>query len=487
MEYGAALLGVEGLARGGVDRYSEVEMEFVARRHDWLLVGPVVKPWGENGNTRNVVSGDYFLNDLPHVYMHRAEIKENPKTHLKEAIWNNSFTELDSVVTHQKAFAIRLPDQYGRNLNYKGIKLQKLPADVYNELFPGDALYDGNAPHTYRFTGRFYNEKDFTEYTGLDDFKEGEPILLNNTYPANLIAGKLAENVGTVQIYDYSKKSFREAEADELIMSQHGFAVTPKGKISSFKISSEYLSNSETGHKSASIELPALSLQLSNKIASTASVVTIRYDELKVDEIDYAVDAPKIFNTMEASVPELYVMRYDKKWTGVNIPTLSEPIPLGISVGKADQTFKFSLQNSSTDFDVILEDRQRGKQYNLSEGEVCMVENLPIGLCEGRFYLNLSEKAIEENTEGDDVTTEVEESDLGNAEIDIYSNGNMVIVSSTSDVELQTILITDISGRHQVYNVSGQYVTIDLPVSTGVYTISVIGDKATRIEKLKLN
>ena len=233
--------------------------------------------------------------------------------------------------------------------------------------------------------------------------------------------------------------------------------------------------------------MPALSLQLSNKIASTASVVTIRYDELKVDEIDYAVDAPKIFNTMEASVPELYVMRYDKKWTGVNIPTLSEPIPLGISVGKADQTFRFSLQNSSTDFDVILEDRQRGKQYNLSEGEVCMVENLPIGLSEGRFYLNLSENAIEENEEGDDVTTEVEESDLGNAEIDIYSNGNMVIVSSTSDVELQTILITDISGRHQVYNVSGQYVTIDLPVSTGVYTISVIGDKATRIEKLRLN
>ncbi len=480
MEYGAALLGVEGLASGGVDRYSEVEMEFTARRHDWLLVGPVVKPWGENG-TRNVRSGDYFLNDLPHVYMHRAEIKEN------QAIWNNSFTELDSVVTHQKVFAIRLPDQYGRNLNYMGIKLQKLPADVYNELFPGDALYDGNAPHTYRFTGRFYNEKDFTEYTGLDDFEKGEPILLNNTYPANLIAGKLAENVGTVQIYDYSKKSFREAEADELIMSQHGFVVTPKDKISSFKISSEYLSNSETGHKSASIELPELSLQLSNKIASTASVVTIRYDELKVDEIDYAVDAPKIFNTMEASVPELYVMRYGKKWTGVNIPTLSEPIPLGISVGKADQTFRFSLQNSSTDFDVILEDRQRGKQYNLSEGEVCMVENLPIGLCEGRFYLNLSEKATEENAEGDDVTTEVEESDLGNAEIDIYSNGNMVIVSSTSDVELQTILITDISGRHQVYNVSGQYVTIDLPVSTGVYTISVIGDKATRIEKLKLN
>ena len=48
-------------------------------------------------------------------------------------------------------------------------------------------------------------------------------------------------------------------------------------------------------------------------------------------------------------------------------------------------------------------------------------------------------------------------------------------------------MISDISGRHQVYNVSGRYVTIDLPVSTGVYTIYAIGDKAYIIEKIKLN
>ena len=77
--------------------------------------------------------------------------------------------------------------------------------------------------------------------------------------------------------------------------------------------------------------------------------------------------------------------------------------------------------------------------------------------------------------------------ELDNSGIDIYTDGNRVTVSSTSDVELQTVMVTDISGRHQVYNVSGQYIIIDLPVSTGVYTISVIGDKASRIEKLKLN
>ena len=88
---------------------------------------------------------------------------------------------------------------------------------------------------------------------------------------------------------------------------------------------------------------------------------------------------------------------------------------------------------------------------------------------------------------GEDVTTDVQESDIENSGIDIYTEGNKIVVSSTSDVELQTIMISDISGRHQVYNVSGRYVTIDLPVSTGVYTIYAIGDKDSRTEKLKLN
>jgi hypothetical protein len=43
------------------------------------------------------------------------------------------------------------------------------------------------------------------------------------------------------------------------------------------------------------------------------------------------------------------------------------------------------------------------------------------------------------------------------------------------------------SGKHQVYKVSGQYVVLSLPVSTGVYTVNVVGDTASVIEKVKLN
>jgi hypothetical protein len=60
-------------------------------------------------------------------------------------------------------------------------------------------------------------------------------------------------------------------------------------------------------------------------------------------------------------------------------------------------------------------------------------------------------------------------------------------VSANSEVELQTIIVSDMSGKHQVYNVSGQYVVLNLPVSTGVYTVNVIGDTTSTIEKVRLD
>ena len=491
MEYGAALVGVEELNKEGLERYTEVEQEFVARRHDWLLVGPVVKPWGDDGEARDVVSGDYFLNDHPHVYMHRAEIKENPKTHEMEAMWNESFPELDTLVTHEKAFAIRIPNQYGRNLDWEGMKFEKLPAEVYNELFPTaeGVPYDGNAPHTYTFTGRFYNEASLPIYTLGAEFAKDELVILNNSYPANIDAQKLSEGLGVkVQYYHYEDKKFVPVYDDEKvsIMSQHSFIIpkTLEGK-QTINIERSWFQTTETGHRSASVDTESFRIELRNKAASSASEIYICYDPLKEDIINYSLDATKIFNTMEPSLPDLYAIRYNKRLSGLVIPTISEPIPLGINVSAEDQSFTFSLKRTSLQSDIILEDRYTGKQCNLSEGLKYTVDDLPIGLCEGRFYLMLQEQ--EEERPGDDVSTEVEDGQSSAAGIDIFTQGNSVVVSASSDVELMQVIVSDVSGRHQLYNVSGQYVQLNLPVATGVYTISVIGDKANRVEKIRLN
>ena len=491
MEYGSALVGVEEL---GDKRYSEVESEFVARRNDWLLVGGVVNPFDtdEEGNLvidvegnkvyRPMVSGDYFLNYLPHVYMHSANINKSVLHADEDSVgWDESFAALNVEVDPRRVFAIRLPNQYGNTYN------EKLPAVVYNRK--NQTNYDPKEPYTYKFNGRFYNESKVLYYDGLTPEK---PVLLTNTYPANINAYKLQEDKGTIQIYDYDKCSFVAVAADNQdaeILSQHGFLFTPKSGLTALNVAKDYFKNTETGHRSVAEEVLSFRIQLSNNKESVASEVYIRYDELKDDAVDYASDAPKAFNGMIKVLPELYVMRYDKKWSGISIPDISKPIPLGVKMQASNQVLTFSISNVNMPYDIILEDRFADKTYNLSAGEQCVVDDLVAGNnCEGRFYIMLQENATdEEENLGDDVTTDVEDAVESSPMIDIFTNGNQLVVSANNEVELQTIIISDMSGKHQVYNVSGQYVALTVPASTGVYTVNVIGDTTSVIEKVKLN
>ena len=471
IEYGGALLGVEKL---NAENYNEAIVQFKARRSEWLLVGPVVKPWDvdDDGNiiTREMVSGDFFVaNQLPHVYMHEAYLDDENNTD-----WNESFAPLDVPLYENTVFAIRIPNQYGP---------KKHTASRYNR--DNGTTFDPAEPITFNYVGRFINETALPKYKNM---QASSPKLLTNTYPANIDAKKLAQGAGgSVQVYDYDKKSFRATKEGDVIIAQHGFVFTPSTD-GDLQIKSDYIVTSSTMHRSAEQKIAYCDIRLSNKSASTASEIVISYDELKDDVANYAVDAPKIFNGKEKSLPDLYAIRYDKNWAGVVIPTVAEPIPLGVKVNANNQIFTFSLESTSADFDVLLEDRQKGEVYNLSAGETCEVSGLVVGVCEGRFYLMLSEKPDEETPEeGDDVTTEAEETDPIASGIDIFTQGSSVVVSCNSEMQLMQVVVSDVAGRHQMYNVSGQYVKLDLLVNTGVYTISVIGDKQTRVEKIKLN
>ncbi len=477
MEYGATIVGVEYLKN---QNYAEVKTEFTARRHDWLLVGGVVNPFkldaegnrekDNEGNfvTRPMVSGDYYLGHLPHVYMHSANINEN------SVGWNESFAPLDVEVHPKEVFAVRLPNQYGP---------KKWPAEVYNRKNAPEIPYDGNAPHTYQYTGRFYNQGKNLVYENLEPEK---PVLLTNTYPANINAYEFQKEKGTIQIYDYDNKEFRVVgndEKDAEILSQHGFLFTVGGDRTRLEVQQNFLNFTGTGHRSAADEIYSFRIKTTNYKESVSSEVYISFDELKEDVANYFTDAPKVFNGKQTALAELYVMRYDKKWAGISIPEMTKPIPLGVKVASNDQKFIFSLAKSNLPYEIFLEDRQEGKTYNLSAGERCVVEDLVKGNCEGRFYINLQE--ILEEDEEDDVPTEVEDASASDAGIDIFTQGNTVVVSS--EVELKTVIVSDISGKTQEYKVSGQYVRLDLPVAIGVYTINVIGENATRVEKIKLN
>lgn len=474
IEHGAALVGVETLNKG-TSRYREVEMEFTPKRYneitngyDWSLVGPVVKPWDDEnpGQTRDVISRDYYLNDLPHVYMHEAKVNDD-----YEISWDESFPNLDVELPNNKAFAIRLPNQYGRNDKGKG-----LPAAVYNRR--NETSYNPTDLITFHFKGRFYNEAELPKYTGLET---GKPVLLNNTYPANINAYELQKGNGTIVYYDYDNKSFVPVgdNKDAVIMSQHGFIFTASND-GDLIVSQSCMQNTATEERSAEEEIQGLRLQIANEDKALASEIFVRYDYLKEDNVDYNFDSPKVFNKMEPELPDIYAIRYNSKWAGLTVPTVEETLPLGIKVRTANQKYKFNLLNSNLDCDIILEDRQEAKEYNLSAGEVCEVSDLVVGDCRCRFYLKTSESAEED----EDVTTDVFESEVSTS-IDIYANGNSVTVSSNDNI--RSIIVSDLSGRQMNYNVNGQYIVLDLPVASSIYTINVIGDNTSRIAKVKLN
>ena len=478
LEYGAGIIGVENLKNGEL-HYTKASNKFVSPRSEWILVGPTIKPFDDETPTaddvRNVVSGDYFIkNHEPHVYMHQAKFLQDGNVG-----WDLTFADLKAPLTHDQVFAMQIPDEYG---DYK------LPAELhYAYISPNPSMMkDASVSKEFSFEGRFYNEDALPTYTGLT---KGNSVLISNTYPANIDAYMLDNSgLGRVQIYDYEAKSFGplKAKASTPILAQHGFVFTPATN-DDLVIPQEYFLHTIT-RRTAEVTQQYCRINVKNMKSNASSDIEVELDELKEDVANYATDAPKVFNSMEKSLPDMYVMRYDKKWAGVTIPSMTESIPLGVRISEAGTTIRFSYVDSEGLGDVILEDRLTGETYNLTIGQLCEFSDLPIGDCEGRFFLNLSEKIEEDedNTEeGGDVSTEVEE-EFTDSGISIIGNSNGVVVSCSTDMELQYIYINDMSGKTAMYKVSGNYIEISLPVAQGVYTVNVIADKANKTGKVIL-
>ena len=481
LEYGAGIMGVENLVNGEV-HYDSASTKFVSPRSQWILVGPSIKPFdrktSEKYDVRDLESGDYYIeNHEPHVYMHQAHLNEG-----NQVQWGSTFGDLNKTLAHNTVFAMQIPDQYG---DYK------FSSEFYYEwINPNkDMLKDGIAPKEFTFNGRFYNESDLPKYENLE---KGKSYLLTNTYPSNIDADLLnSSGKGTVRVYSYTDKEFKALGTSRIstpILSQHGFVFT-SNIDGTLEIPKEYFLNTITRHRSIEVIEPSCRIKVKNLDDKTASSVVITIDELKEDEANYGTDAPKIFNSMDETLPDMYVMRYDKEWSGIRIPTMAEPIPLGIRVSKSGAKLEFVLDASENMGDVILEDRGTGIKYNLSNGEVCTVSDLVVGDSQGRFFLYLSEedeKPEIEDPNDDNVATDIEEENADKSEISIIGTLNGVVVSCSSDIELQTIYINDMSGKTAMFNVSGQFAEIELPVAQGVYTVNVIADKATRTGKVIL-
>lgn len=363
-----------------------------------------------------------------------------------------------------------MPDQYGDI---------KLPALFYN--MDHNTNYDPEQPIPFRFVGRFYNESKLPTYEGLTPHV---PVMLVNTYPANMNVLLLEqEGYGTVQYYDYGMQSFVKVDEtnNAVVPAQHGFVFTPNDGVTSLTVPKACMLTTSTETRS-SVALPSLRLKITNDAQKVGSEVCLTIDAAKTDTVDFAVDAPKIYNGMNFAVPDLYIMRYGSAWSAVHVPEMQTPIPLGIRVNTLEQNFTISLVGTYEDDDVILEDRQTGMLYHLSAGDSCQISHLPVGDCVGRFYLYIEH---EEDVDQDDIVSDVPGIQQESA-ISIYSKNKQLVVSSNASVQIQTVLVTDMVGRSWTYTVNGRYSELSLPLAEGVYSVRVIGDNEVKTQKIRI-
>ena len=466
IEAGGAIVGVENLNSGTL-RYTGAKNSLTARRNEWVLVGGVIKPFasGHSGDAREVQSGDFYIADQkPHVYMQHFTVESNT---FKPGI---PFTSLTEEVATNSAFGIMIPDQYGP---------LKVPASRYYTRYENNPamVNDGTAPKTFNFEGRFANEGAMPQYSATTSW-----TFVNNSYPANLNVAKLRyDNSGLqAKVYDYNDKSWTDVESSNTesgavyVKPNNGFAIKASSAKTVTTTQDEYGSGSTTYYKRA-FDDTYLRLRVQNTSDATASTLTIRYNGEMID---------KAFSYNE-STPEIYVADGDAIYSSYGIDDAAKVIPLSLrnKQAKGNLSVMFSLNAVEGFESVVLEDRLNNKTYDLTEGEQPFFSGIAPGDCIGRFYLNIG-YANEDATAVDE--NEAENSDAASRGIEIFSmNENQVVISSSENVMLEQVYITDMSGRTTVKKLSdAHYNVLTLDGLQGVYVIKAVGDSASRTEKV---
>lgn len=488
LEYGAALKGahrlVENVDGEDVQRYDKVTTTMTVGRDEWTLVGPVVKPFenGESGAVREVISRDYFLDYEPNVYMHEATIEVSGNN--IETNWGKSFASLEVPVPANTAFAVSLPNSYGQ---------QKLRSKIYYKKVVPDPskLDDYLMPKSFKpFVGRFVNESELPVY----DFSKEKVQLLNNSYPCNLSIDALegTNNAnGTVYVYDYSAASFKTKDAikghDGMIRPQNGFVF--KSNVDKLAITESMLADGVTRSRSVEQEMPMVRIDLhagypQNPIHSS---IVIRQDVNLLNATqDSPINAEKVF-APTAGAPELYMIANDTKYARLCVGSASQMIPLGVRL-QTPMYVAFAKCTSEDFSQVTLVDVATGEEYDLLK-ESYTTDMLPAKDTEGRFFLNLTlaedDEYIEDEENGGNLPTDVEDV-MDGSSISIYAADEQTIRVVAANTELQTIYVSDMAGRTMKYDVSGNFAEMRLPVTQGIYLVKVIGDNATRTEKVIL-
>lgn len=503
IEYGGSLLFANYLYNKEKDKrhYDGASASYLGPREVWGLTGPIVKPFESfskdpetgvvthSANVREVLSGDYFKDFEPSVVMRYADVVQDEG----QVEWSRTFPDLDVEITSGKQFAIYLPDSYGMDM---------LPADEYAQT-PGKSQFygQGKTPVNFDFYGRFAAEGSLPKYTGL---KTGEWNLLNNYLPANLSAKAILDAPGVEDIKYYvagtngnmgsfvsvTEQSLASAEeGDLMIYPKNGFLV--KSTLTELQITSDMVVNSHTqiyDLRNMAETYPYMELIANKDKTPYGSQVAV---EVNPNVNAYNFDefsTSKLFQgTPDMTyVPDVYIMMGEGYKETVAVPDAETVIPLGVRV-REKMDLSFYVRYIDGINEVWLEDRATAAFYDVANYKGT-IRGLEPADYQGRFYLHLSSNSEEEDPDEEenpdiDVPTDVEETTAASG-IDIFNTAEVITVSSTSDITLSAVYVTDMAGRTRSYKASGNYVRIVTDLVPGVYVVNAVGDKESTERKI---
>ena len=503
IEYGGSLLFANYLYNENGERhYDGASASYLGPRNVWGLTGPIVKPFESfskdpetgvvthSADVREVIAGDYFKGFEPNVQLRYADVVQDAG----EVEWSRSFPDTLVQITSDTQFAIYLPDSYG-DLG--------VPADIYAEITGQSQFFgQGEVPVNFDFYGRFAAEGALPKYSNL---KAGKWNLLNNYLPANLSAKAILAASGVEEIKYYvagtngnmgsfvsvTEQSLASAEeGDLMIYPKNGFLV--KGtNLAELQITSDMVVNSHTqiyDLRNMAETYPYMELIANNDKTPYGSQIAV---EVNPNVNAYNFDefsTGKLFQgTPDMTyVPDVYIMMGEGYKETVAVPDAETVIPLGVRVReKMDLSFYVDYIDGINE--VWLEDRATAAFYDVANYKGS-IRGLEPADYQGRFYLHLSSNSEEEDPDEEenpdiDVPTDVEETTASSG-IDIFNTEGVITVSSTSDIALSAVYVTDMAGRTRSYKASGNYVRIVTDLVPGVYVVNAVGDKESTERKI---
>lgn len=504
IEYGGSLLFANYLYNEDTKErhYDGASASYLGPREVWGLTGPIVKPFESfskdpetgvvthSADVREVIAGDYFKGFEPNVQLRYADVVQDAG----EVEWSRSFPDTLVQITSATQFAIYLPDSYG-DLG--------VPADIYAEITGQSQFFgQGEVPVNFDFYGRFAAEGALPKYSNL---KAGKWNLLNNYLPANLSAKAILAASGVEEIKYYvagtngnmgsfvsvTEQSLASAEeGDLMIYPKNGFLV--KGtNLAELQITSDMVVNSHTqiyDLRNMAETYPYMELIANNDKTPYGSQIAV---EVNPNVNAYNFDefsTGKLFQgTPDMTyVPDVYIMMGEGYKETVAVPDAETVIPLGVRVReKMDLSFYVDYIDGINE--VWLEDRATAAFYDVANYKGS-IRGLEPADYQGRFYLHLSSNSEEEDPDEEenpdiDVPTDVEETTASSG-IDIFNTEGVITVSSTSDIALSAVYVTDMAGRTRSYKASGNYVRIVTDLVPGVYVVNAVGDKESTERKI---